>query len=180
MKEKLITKANIERLLVWIDAALEAIQLSIPDPLPPMTGKAGKVLAVNSSETGTEWVPRSSGGGGVSDYDYTHTANTTVSTSTATVIFAADQRCTKMITVSADVGLTFAVNNGADNYLWVRNSGSAEVDVTVSAVTSGGNSVSNVYMPTDGITVPAGGVCEIGVICNADGCFITSRNDLTL
>jgi hypothetical protein len=54
------------------------------------------------------------------------------------------------------------------------------VDITVSAVTSGGNNVSNVYMPADGISVPAGNVVEIGIIVNADGAFITSRNDLTL
>lgn len=178
MKAKLITKANLERLLVWIDTALQAIQQSIPDPLPTMTGKAGQVLAVNSNETGTQWVPQSSGNAAA--HDFTHAANTSVSASAATVTFAANQRGSKMITVSADIDISFAVNNGSDNYLWVKNSGGAEIDVTVSAVTCGEYSVADVYMPSDGITVPAGGVCEIGVIVNADGCFITSRNDLEL
>ncbi|MBQ3734353.1 MAG: hypothetical protein II859_10370 [Bacteroidales bacterium] len=110
----------------------------------------------------------------------THTANTTVSTSTTTITFTADQRCSKMITVSADLGVTFAVNNTTDNYLWIKNTGSAEVDITVSAVTSSGNNVANVYMPADGISIPAGKVVEIGIIVNADGAFITSRNDLAL
>jgi hypothetical protein len=110
----------------------------------------------------------------------THTANTTVSTSTTTITFEASRRCSKMITVSADLGVTFVVNNAADNYLWIKNTGSSEVDITVSAVTSGGNNVANVYMPADGISVPAGKVVEIGIIVNADGAFITSRNDLTL
>lgn len=121
-----------------------------------------------------------SGGCGLSDYDFTHTANTTVSTSTTTITYAANTRGSQMITVSADVGITFAVNNSSDNYLWIKNTGSAEVDVTISAVTKNSTAVSNVYMPSDGITVPAGGLCEIGVIVNADGVFITSRNDLAL
>lgn len=109
-----------------------------------------------------------------------HAANTTVRNSTTTITFAAGQRCSKMITVSADLGVTFAVNNTTDNYLWIKNTGSAEVDITVSAVTYGGNNVANVYMPADGISIPAGKVVEIGIIVNADGAFITSRNDLTL
>lgn len=114
------------------------------------------------------------------NHNITHAANSTVSTSTTTVTFAANQRGSKMITVSADLGVTFAVNNAADNYLWIKNTGSAEVDITVSAVTYGGNNVANVYMPADGISVPAGKVAEIGIVVNADGAFITSRNDLTL
>lgn len=114
------------------------------------------------------------------NYNFTHTANATVSTSTVTVTFAANQRNSRMISISADLGITFAVNNTADNYLWIKNTGSSEVDVTISSVTSGGNTVSNVYVPADGITVPAGKVTEIGIIVNADGAFITARNDLSL
>ena len=43
-----------------------------------------------------------------------------------------------------------------------------------------GSPVANIYLPADGITAVAGQVCEIGVVCNADGAFITSRNDLKL
>lgn len=118
--------------------------------------------------------------GGLSDYDFTHTANTTVSVSTTTVTFAANQRGSVMLTISADLGLTIACNNSSDNYIWIKNTGSAEVDVTISAVTKNSTAVSNVYVPSDGITVPAGGLCEIGIIVNADGAFITSRNDLAL
>lgn len=151
--------------------------------IPSLEGNQGKVLAVKGGEKALEWVAQSGGGGGgggLSDYDFTHTANTTISGSAATVTFAAGQRCTRMLTVSADLGLSIACNNLSDNYLWIRNSGSSEVDVTISAVTLSGTAVSNVYVPSDGITVPAGGLCEIGVIVNADGAFITSRNDLSL
>ena len=119
------------------------------------------------------------GGGGLSDYDFTHTANTTVSTS-VTITYSADTRGSKMVSTAADLAVSFAVNNNSDNYLWVKNTGSSEIDITVSAVTHNSSSVSNVYMPSDGISVPAGHVCEIGIICNADGAFITSRNDLSL
>ena len=120
------------------------------------------------------------GSGGLTNYDFTHVANTTVSTSTTTITFAANQRGSQMITVSADIGITFDVRNLSDNYLWIKNTGSSEIDVTISSVVNDQTTVSNVYVPTDGISVPAGGLCEIGIVRNADGAFITSRNDLEL
>lgn len=116
----------------------------------------------------------------VANPNFTHTANTTVSDPTATITFPAYRRCTQMITVSADLGVTLEVNNLSDNYLWIKNNSNSDVDITVTAVTHGGNSVSNIYMPADGIIVPANGVCEMGILVNTDGAFISSRNDLTL
>lgn len=145
--------------------------------------------AVNGQNDGTNWTSITigdvtknipSGGSGLTDYNFTHTSNTTISGSTTTVTFATNTRGTAMLTISADIGLTIACNNGSDNYIWVRNTGSSEVDITISGVTKDSTNVSNVYMPSDGITVPAGGLCEIGVIVNGDGAFITSRNDLAL
>ena len=153
--------------------------VEVLDTLPSISNNAGKVLAVNSNADGLEWVNQSGGGGGLSNYDFTH-VNPTVSGSTATITFSANQRGSAMMGVSSDIGLTIACNNGSDNYIWVKNIGSAEIDVTINAVTKNGTAVSYVYVPSDGITVPAGGVCEIGVIVNSDGAFITSRNDLAL
>lgn len=116
----------------------------------------------------------------VPEIDFTHTANTTISSSTTTVTFAANTRGSAMLTISADLGLTIACNNGSDNYIWVKNTGSSDVDITISGVTKNSTNVSNVYVPSDGISVPAGGLCEIGVIVNTDGAFLTSRNDLAL
>lgn len=206
MNVKLLTLGSLRRALAWIDQALQAIQQAVPAELedlddvnisspsngqvmtynaaagkwtnaaaptgtiPSQTGNEGKYLQTDGNNARWEYV----------NHDFSHTSNAMVFTSTATVTFAANQRCTRMITVFADIGLTFAANNGADNYLWIRNSGSAQIDVTVSAVTSGGSSVNNVYVPSNGISVPAGCVCEIGIVVNADGAFITSRNDLAL
>lgn len=116
----------------------------------------------------------------VANPNFTHTANTTVSDPTATITFQAYRRCTQMITISADLGVTLEVNNLSDNYLWIKNNSNSDVDITVTAVTHGGNSVSNIYTPADGIIVPANGVCEMGILVNTDGAFISSRNDLTL
>ena len=113
-------------------------------------------------------------------YDFMHIANSTVNTSTTTILFEANRRCSQMITVSADIGITFDVRNKSDNYLWIKNTDSSEIDVTISSVVNNQTAVSNVYVPTDGISVPAGGICEIGIVVNADGAFITSRNDLEL
>lgn len=145
--------------------------------------------AVSGTNDGTNWtsltigsvtknIP-SGGGGGLSNHDFTHTANTTVSTSSTTITFAANTRGSQMITVSDDIAISFVVNNDSDNYLWIENSDTTNnIDVTISSVTHNGNVVSNVRMPRDGIAVPAGGTCEIGIVCNTDGAFITSRDDL--
>lgn len=166
--------------------------------LPSVTGNASKVLAVNSGATGVEWVtapaglPSQTGNqgkflatDGLSAYwtyfghDISHTTNTSVTTST-TVTFVANKRCSQMVSTAADLAVTFEVNNDADNYLWVKNTGSSEIDITISGVSYNNSSVTNVYMPSDGISIPAGKVCEIGVVCNDDGAFITSRSDLSL
>lgn len=159
-------------------------------------GNAAEILnkptipdAVSGTNDGTNWtsltigsvtknIP-SGGGGGLTNYDFTHTANQSVSGS-VTITFAANQRGSQMITVSADIGITFDVRNLSDNYLWIKNTGSSEIDVTISSVVNDQTTVSNVYVPTDGISVPASGICEIGIVCNADGAFITSRSDLSL
>ncbi len=89
MKDKLITKGNFERAVGWIDTALQAVQLAKQDvlvsgtniktvngksllgsgniaieggsgtSLPDTANNAGKVLAVNSSANGVEWVEQS-------------------------------------------------------------------------------------------------------------------------
>ena len=158
MKDKQLTLGGLDRAKAWLEVALQALQGEIPKKVSDLTNDSNYVTA----------------------YDYIHSTNTTISGSTATVTFAANQRGSAMLTVSADIGLTIACNNGSDNYIWIKNTGSAEVDVMISGVTANSTAISNVYMPSDGITVPAGGLCEIGVIVNADGAFITSRNDLAL
>ena len=117
--------------------------------------------------------------GGSENHDFAHTANSVVSAATCTVAFPAG-RSSVMLSASADVGLSIVCNNFADNYVWIKNTGEADIDILIASVTLRGNSVANVYVPADGISVPAGKVCEIGIVCNADGAFITSRNDLTL
>lgn len=151
---------------------------TVLDYVPSSLGTAGQALCVNSGGTGLEFATVQ-GGGGLSDYDFTHISNTTVSTSSTTITFAANTRGSQMITVSDDVSISFIVNNDSDNYLWIENSDTTNnIDVTISSVTHNGNVVSNVRMPRDGIAVPAGGTCEIGIVCNTDGAFITSRDDL--
>ena len=112
--------------------------------------------------------------------DFDHTQDTTVRGGTATVTFAAAKRGSAMLTISADIALTIACNNRCDNRIWLKNTGVAAADVTVQAVTLEGSAVGSVYMPEAGISVPAGNVCEIGIVCNEDGAFVTSRNDLKL
>lgn len=157
------------KIYIYLGQAYSASEVELIDYHPVLYHDGSKI---------TMWTGTVSGG--LTNYDFTHTANTTISSSTTTVTFATNTRGTAMLTISADLGLTIACNNGSDNYIWVKNTGSSEVDITISAVTQNSTNVSNVYMPSDGITVPAGGLCEIGIIVNTDGAFITSRNDLAL
>lgn len=173
-----ISSPTDKQILTYDNTTSKWVNADVPTELPSITGNANKILAVNNGATGVEWVTKPSSG--LTNYDFTHTANTTVSGSTTTVTFAANTRGSAMLTISADLGLTIACNNGSDNYIWIKNTGSSEVDITISGVTKNSTNVSNVYVPSDGISVPAGGLCEIGVIVNTDGAFITSRNDLAL
>ena len=148
------------------------------DNIPSSLGSSGQALCVNSAGTGLEF-KTVSGGGGLSDYDFTHTIASGVS-GTVTVTFAANTRGTRMMTATADIGLAVVCNNSADNYIWVMNNGSSDIDVTINSVTYNNSSMSasNIFIPEDGITIPKGNVAEIGIVCNADGAFITVRADL--
>lgn len=96
------------------------------------------------------------------------------------VIFPDNKKCSYYTNINSDTAINLTVNNDFDNILWIHNYGSSEIDITFSSITYKSSTVSNVYMPEDGITIPAGNICEIGIICNSNGAFITSRNDLTL
>ena len=115
-----------------------------------------------------------------SGYDFTHTANTVISTSSIQVTFAANARCSQMITVSGDIDLDIVCNNDSDNYIWIKNNASADIDVTISAITynEAALAAANIHIAGGSMTVGAGDIIEISVLCNADGAFITSRNDL--
>lgn len=160
------------------NAALEAREHSVRhlDDVVLSSLANGQVLAYNAL-TG-KW-ENTTPGGASSLPIFLHTANSTVNTSTTTITFPSAARGTRMISVSADIGIAFAVDNLFDNYLWIKNTGSSEIDVTVNSVTQAGSSVAHVYLPADGISIPKGCVCEIGIIVNADGAFITSRSDMS-
>lgn len=145
------------------------------DKIPSSNGTNGQVL----TSDGTAWSWQTPSSGGLTNYDYTHTASTFQS-GTVAVTFAANQRCSVMYGASADFALAITCNNGADNYIWVQNTGTADIDITISSVVYNNTSLaaSKIFLPSDGITVPKGCVCEIGVLCNADGAFITARGDL--
>ena len=145
------------------------------DKIPSSNGTNGQVLTSN----GTSWSWQTPSGGGLTNYDYTHTVSSGVS-GTVAVTFPANQRCSVMYGATADIALAITCNNGADNYIWVKNNGSAAIDITISSVTYNNTSLaaSKIFLPSDGISVDKGCVCEIGVLCNADGAFITARGDL--
>lgn len=176
---------NLANSQIVADAVIEALgkahshsNESTLSLIPLSPGSAGQVLRMNSDGTAMEFATLG-GGGGASDHNFTHTTNQAVSGS-VTVTYAANTRGSRMVSASADLSVSFAVNNGSDNYLWVKNTGSVDVEILINSVTWNGDTVTNVYIPDTDIVVKAGHVCEIGIVCNADGAFITSRSDLSL
>lgn len=145
------------------------------DKIPSAVGSNGQVL----TSDGTAWSWQTPSSGGLTNYDYTHTVSSGVS-GTVAVTFPANQRCSVMYGATSDIELVITCNNGADNYVWVKNNGSAAIDITIKSVTYNNTllAASNIFLPDDGISVDKGYVCEIGVLCNADGAFITARGDL--
>ena len=114
--------------------------------------------------------------------DITHQGNVTA-TSSQEVIFNANLRGSKMITTSlTTLSVTLKIFNNSDNYLWVKNTGNSDLEVLIEDIyylgTGNGNIVQNVYIPPGDITIPAGRMCEIGIVSNSNGAFITTRNDL--
>lgn len=175
-----ITTPTDRQVLTYDNNTSKWVNANVPTELPSITGNASKILSVNSGATGVEWITNSGGGGGLTNYDFTHVANTTVS-SPFTFTCAANQRNSQKITTGANLTLNITCNNGSDNYLWIVNSSSAnDIDVVLGTVTYNGTTLTNssITVPPDGITVPKSGFCEMGIIMNADGCIITSRNDL--
>ncbi len=114
--------------------------------------------------------------------DIAHQGNVNA-TSSQVVVFDANLRGSKMISTSmATLSLILQIFNSSDNYLWIKNTGNNDVEVLIEEVyylgTDSGHEVRNVYIPPGDISIPAGQMCEIGIVCNSNGAFITTRNDL--
>lgn len=148
---------------------------SVPDEIPSQSGNNGKFLTTNGSTL--SWATVSGGSG---DIDFHHSVGT-ITSNTLPVAFADGERTSVYASTTSDLDLDLEIENSTDNYIWVKNTGSADIDITISSVTyMGDNMASSTYIPEDGISAPAGCVCEIGIIGNSTGVFITSRNDLKL
>lgn len=127
-----------------------------------------------------KWINGSGGGSGITGHDYTHQPDTgTPVSGSQTITYAVNTRGSKTITASGNLTLDFIVNNGADNLLWIINNSGSTIDIAINSVIS--NNVQQfVFLPENGIDVDNNYVCEIGVIVNANGAYITFRNDLML
>ena len=157
---------------IYVGGEVFGIDTNIQNP------SNNQILVYNAATS--KWINGTPTGISVLNYDFTHSGLTVINTSTTSITFNANTRGSKMISVSADIGITFNVNNLSDNYLWIKNTSSSDIDVLINSVLLNNVACQNVYVPEDGITVASGHVCEIGIVCNSDGAFITARNDLSL
>lgn len=222
-----------------ITGADSAGWVELLESIPSLTGNAGKVMKVNSSETGVEWgnataaiseltdvnlgtlangdilqynsstlkwvnSPFPSGTvpspttddtclyspdgtifgwysiSSITRHDYKHQRVSFISVSgSQTITYIENTRGSQTIKAHGNLILDFIVNNGADNILWIINNAGSTIDIAIGSVISN-NETKPVFLPENGIDVGDGYVCEIGVIVNIDGAYITVRNDLVL
>lgn len=118
--------------------------------------------------------------GSIASHNYRHQRDSVIPVSGShTITYDANTRGSKTIKAGGNLILDFIVNNRADNILWIINNTGSTIDIAIDSVSL--NNVSKpVFLPENGIDVGDGYVCEIGVIVNIDGAYITFRNDLVL
>ena len=139
--------------------------------LPNQSGQSGKYLITNG--TSASWASMKH------DFGFASDGSQSLSYSA----FFDPGRDSRVITISDDIMVSFYIGNYSDNYLWIENTGSSDADVTIGGAyywygSSSMQQISEVILPTDPLTIPAGQVCEIGIIANSYGAFITWRSDL--
>lgn len=118
--------------------------------------------------------------GSITGHDYTHQPDSgTAVSGSQTITYAANIQGSKKITAGGNLILNFVVNNSANNLLWIENNTGSTVDIAINSVTKNNVLQTTIFRP-NGISVDDGYVCEIGIIVNVDGVFITYRNDLEL
>lgn len=124
-----------------------------------------------------------SGGGsssGLTNYDFVVDSRDVTSSSTQMFTFHEGARCYYTVDASVDFNIAIDANNAADNYILVHNTGSADIDILVSAVAFQDNNLSSaaIHIPQGGITVPAGNYIEISVYVNASIAVITASSTI--
>lgn len=118
--------------------------------------------------------------GSITGHDYTHQTDISrLVSGSHTITYAANTRSSKTIIAGGNIILNFIINNGADNILWIANNVGSTIDIAIGSVISN-NEAKSIFLPENGIDVDDGHACEIGVIVNDAGAFITFRNDLVL
>lgn len=160
-------------ILQYDSSTLKWVNSPVPSGTVPSPTTANTYL-YSPDGTNLGWSTISS----IAGHNYTHQPYTgTPISGSQTITYAANTRGSKTVAASGNLTLDFIVNNGADNLLWIINNSGSTIDIAINSVTSN-NVIQSIFLPENGIDVDNGYVCEIGVIVNADGAYITFRNDL--
>ena len=97
----------------------------------------------------------------------------------ASVSFEAGKR--NAILISATSNFTLSINdnnNSCDNYIWIQNDGSSQINVSLS-IYKNYMMLNSKIGPSGGITVAAGKVCELRIIVFDNVAFISPINNLS-
>ena len=97
----------------------------------------------------------------------------------AAVSFEAGQRNAILISATSNFTLTInAFGNSCDNYIWIQNDGSSQINVSLS-IYKNFMTINSKIGPSGGITIAAGKICELRVIVFDNVAFITPINNLS-
>lgn len=168
MKDKLITKSNLQRAVQWIDEAIQAIQTNLYNGLKETSEVAAASL--NNLNTRIEKAKNASN----------NLAFERLSVSGAQLTLQYDEDCRgyKSISTADDLSLTFQLANSGENYLLVENTSSNEVTLNIGDIYLNNVKVSDVLKASDTVVLPVGMCYEISVVAFPDVAVVTVSDSL--
>ena len=168
MKDKLITKSNLQRAVQWIDEATQAIQKNLFGGLKETSEVAAASL--NNLNTRIEKAKNAS--------NNLNFERLLTSGSNITMEYDEDCRGYKSISTSDDLSLTFQLANSGENYLLVENTSSENVSLDIGDIYLNNVKVSDVLKASDTVVLPVGMCYEISVVAFPDVAVVTVSDSL--
>lgn len=168
MKDKLITKSNLQRAVQWIDEAIQAIQTSIVGRL-----KETSEVAAASLNNLNNRIERAKNASNNLNYE-----RLSVSGAQMTLQYDEDCRGYKSISTADDLSLTFKLANSGENYLLVENTSSKNVSLNIGDIYLNNVKVSDVLTASDTVVLPVGMCYEISVVAFPDVAVVTVSDSL--
>lgn len=168
MKDKLITKSNLQRAVQWIDEAIQAIQTNLYNGL-----KETSEVAAASLNNLNNRIERAKNASNNLNFERLSTSGSNI-----TLEYGEECRGYKSISTADDLSLTFKLANSGENYLLVENTSSNEVTLNIGDIYLNNVKVSDVLKASDTVVLPVGMCYEISVVAFPDVAVATVSDSL--